>query len=83
MNALAPCAETLHGLDRRVGHASERAPPAGMGCADDDGLMIGEQHRGAVGGQDSEQQIGPVGDHRIGARALVLRPGRIGDNDFG
>ncbi len=45
-----------------------------MGRADHAGLGIGEQHRRAIGGEDSEQQPGPVGDHRVGVRPLVLRP---------
>ena len=38
---------------------------------------VGEQHRRAVGGQDAEQQAGPVGDHRVGVRPLVVRPGLV------
>ena len=54
-----------------------------MGGPDDDRFEIGEQHGRAVGGEDTEQQVGRVGDHRIGAGALVLRPRLVRDHDVG
>ena len=74
---LAPRAELLHRGDGRIGDSGERAAPAGMGGADHPGLVIGEQDRRAIGGQDSEQQVRAVGDHRVGVRPLVLRPGLL------
>ena len=44
---------------------------------------IGEQHRRAIGGEDAEQEVGPVGDHRVGMRPLVLRPGSLDLTDVG
>ena len=83
VNALAPGAEPLHRLDRRVGDSGERTAPAGMGGADDRCVMVREQHRRAIGGEDSEQQIGPIGDHRVGTRASILRPGRVRHDNLG
>src|SRR5688572_31319313 len=59
---------TLFRSDRGVGHSRERPPPTGVGGADDSGVEVGEQHRGAVGGDDSEQDSRPVGGHGVGAR---------------
>jgi len=83
MNAFAPRAEALHCLNRRVGHPRECAAPSGMGGADDDGFVIGEQDRRAVGGENPDQQVGTVGDQAIGARPRVLRPGCVGDDHLG
>ena len=80
---LAPRTEPLHRLDGGVGDSGKRTAPAGMGGADDDGLMVGKQHGRAVRGEDTEQQVGRVGDHRVGARAPILRPGFLGDHDVG
>src|SRR5260221_10445267 len=54
-----------------------------MRGTDYDRFVIGEQHRGTVGGEDAEQQIGRVGHQRVGTRASVLRPGPVGDDPFG
>ena len=45
-----------------------------MGGADHPRLVVGEQYRRAIGGEDAEQDSGLVGDQRIGMRALVVRP---------
>ena len=50
---LAP--EFDHRGDRRLQHARDRAPPAGMGGADHPGLPVGEQHRRAIGGDDPQR----------------------------
>jgi hypothetical protein len=42
-----------------------------MGGADDTGVAVREQHRGAVGGQDGEAVAGAVGHHRIRSRPGV------------
>ena len=65
----------LHRRDGGLDHAAERALPAGMGRADHAGLAVGEQHRRAIGGEDAEQQAGPVGDQRVGLRARVVGHG--------
>jgi len=83
MDILASRAEALHGRYRGIGDTRERPAPAGVRRADDDRVMIGEQHRRAIGGENPEQQVGRVGDHRVGAGALTLRPGVIGDDDIG
>ena len=54
-----------------------------MSCTDHLRLVVGEQHRGAIGGEDSEQQLGPVGDHRIGMGPIFLRPGTFGIDGIG
>ena len=77
-SALAPSA--LHRGDGGVGDAAERAFPAGMRRADDAGGRVGEQHRHAIGGEDAEQQAGPIGDERVGMRARIVGEGR-GDGD--
>ena len=69
-------AERDHRRDRLVGDPGQRAAPAGMGGADHARFGIGEQHRRAVGGDDAEQQARPVGDQRVGVRALVVGPRR-------
>jgi len=82
MDMFASRPKFLHRLDRRIRHASERAPPAGMGGADDDRLMVRKQHRRAIGGQDAEKQVRRVGDHCISPGALVVRPGLVSNYDF-
>jgi hypothetical protein len=46
-----------------------------MGGADDYRFMVGEQDGRTVGGENPEQQVGRVRDHRVGTRPFVLRPG--------
>jgi len=83
MDVFPPCAQLHHRLDRRVGDPGERSTPTGVRGADDDGLMIGEKHWGAIRGQNAEQQIGRVRDHCVGARSLAMRPWFIGNHDVG
>ena len=45
--------------------------------------MVGEQHRCTIGREDSQQQIGGVGDQPVCARPPVLRPWGVGDHDLG
>jgi hypothetical protein len=54
-----------------------------MGCADDCGLMVGEKHWRAVGRQNAEQQVRPIGDHGVCARPLVLGPRCVGHDHLG
>ena len=68
---VAPRAERSIAVYGRIGHSGERAAPARVGRADDAGLGVGEQYRRAIGCQDSEQQVRPVRDHRVGARPLA------------
>ena len=63
-SGLAPSATMAATVSRD--DAAGGALPAGMGGADDAGLGVGEQHRRAVGGEDAEQQVRAVGDHRVG-----------------
>ena len=35
---------------------------------------VGEEDGGAVGGEDAEQQAGPVGDQRVGMGAVRVGP---------
>ena len=60
----------------RLDHAANRAAPAGMGGAGHTGLRVGQQDRRAVGGDDAERDVGPVGHHGVGARAVAGRPRR-------
>ena len=83
LDAIAPRAEAFHSLDRRIGHPGERAAPSGVGGTDDHRLVIGKQYRSTVGGKDSEQQIGPVGGHGVGAGPSVLRPRCVRDDHLG
>ena len=83
VDVFPPGAEQLHGFDRRVGHPGKRAAPARVGSAHDDRLVVGEQHWGTIGGEDSEQEVWGVGDQSVGARALVLRPRLARQHDLG
>src|SRR6185437_16308279 len=83
MDMVAPRAELLHRFDRRVGDSGKGSTPTGGGRSHHHGLVVGKQHRRAIGGQDSEQEVGPVGDDPVGARPPVLRPRFIGDNYIG
>lgn len=83
LDAIAPGAELLHRLDRRVGDSGESTAPAGMGRGDDRCVVVREQNRRAIGGEDSEQKVGPIGDHRIGTRASILRPRRVRHDNLG
>ncbi len=78
-----PRAQFLHRLDHTVGDARKRASPARMCCSNDDRVVVSEKDRRAIGGEDSKEKIGLVGDHGIRPRALVLRPCPIGNDDFG
>ncbi len=55
-------------------------PAAGGG--DHTGLDVGEQHRGAVGGDYPEDEAGSAGNDRIGVGAPVVGQ-RCGDDDRG
>jgi len=46
------------------------------------GAFVREKDRRTVGRQDSEEQAGAVGDHRIRAWAILLRPGFFDLNDI-
>ena len=63
-------AEGLHGGYGRMDDAVQRALPAGMGRADDPGLGIGQQDRGAVGGEDGARVL-PGGAVVVGDRHAV------------
>jgi hypothetical protein len=54
-----------------------------MGGADHTGNTVGEQHRRAIGSRHSEQKAGPVGDHAVGTRPVVVRPGLMHLDDIG
>ena len=47
---------------------------AGMRCADDTRLGVGEQQWSAVGGRDSDGELRLARHHRIGAGPRLLRP---------
>ena len=72
-STLAP-SEIIAAIAWSVTPAS-RPAPAGMGRADHARLAVGQQHRRAIGGDDAEQQAGPVGDQRVGLRPLGMRHG--------
>src|ERR1700691_1118892 len=55
-------AEPLHGIDRGLDDARERAAPAGMGGADDAGTWLGEEDRPAIGGAYADRQRPHAGD---------------------
>ena len=48
--------------DGAIGHPAKRALPPGMGRADHPGGAIGQQHRGAIGGDNAEQLGGNCTD---------------------
>jgi len=83
MNVLALRAELLHCLDGRIRHSGERAAPTGMRRADHHCMVVREKNRGAVGRENSEEKVGPVGDHCVDPRAFGLLPCLIGDDDLG
>ena len=72
-DSAAPRAAPLHLRHRRLDHPAQRALPAGMGGGDHARLAVGEQDRRAVGGEDSEHEARPVGDHRVGLGPGVVR----------
>ncbi len=82
MDILAPRAETFHRLNGRVRHTGECTAPARVSGADHDRFMVGEQDRRAIRCQDTDEKIGPVGDHGIRARTVVLRPRPFCVNNF-
>ena len=46
-------------------------------------LIIREEHRGAIRSEDPEQQVRPVGDHRVGMGPRVLSPAARDISDLG
>jgi hypothetical protein len=74
VDILSPGAEPFHRGNGRIRHSRKRSAPAGVRCTHDCGVVVGEEHRRAIGGENPDQQVGPVGDHRIGAGPLVLGP---------
>ena len=54
-----------------------------MSRANDHPVVVGEQNRRAIGGQNAEQQVGRIGHHCIGTRSLALGPRTRGDDDVG
>ena len=81
-NAGAVGAQPLHRLQRRLGHPGESTLPTGMGGADHAGLLVGEQHRGAIGGENAEGETGPVGDQRV-CLGRALERNAVGDQRVG
>ena len=55
--------------------ASAPRQPA-CAAADDAGLGVGEQHRGAIGGQHADGEAARGRDDGVGPRPLVRRPRR-------
>ncbi len=76
VDLFSPSSELFHGFDRRIRDSSERPPPSCVGRSDDACIGISKQHRRAVGCQNPEQESRPIGDDRVGARAVGLRPAR-------
>ncbi len=60
-----------------------RAAPAGVRRTDHAGPAIGEQHRGAIGGYDAEQQPRPIGDQRVRLGPRVVGPRLNGRDSIG
>ena len=79
-DAIDPRAEAEHRGDGAVGDPGEGAAPAGVGGTDHARFAVGEQDRGAIGGNDRQQEAGAGGDQRVGLGSLVVGPG-IGDDD--
>ena len=77
MNMVSAGAEPFHRRDGGVGHAGKRSAPARMRRADHSCPGVSEKHRGAIGGEDSEQQAAAVGDHRVGVRPFCVRPAML------
>ena len=63
-----------HGGDGGFNHADHRAAPAGMSGAGHAGIVVRQQDRCAVGGDDAKGDVGLVRHHRVGARAIARSP---------
>ena len=50
------------------------APPAAVCGADHTCLAVGEQNGRAVGGEDAEENAGPIRHQRVGMRTVVIGP---------
>src|SRR5580704_17315570 len=72
-------AEPLHGFNRGLDDAGERAAPAGMGGADDSGVWIGKKDRSAIRGADADGECPHAGDDGVGAGAVLGQPRRMND----
>ena len=79
-DALDARAERQHRRDRLVGHPRDRAAPPGVRGGDHPRLAVGEQHRGAIGGDDANHEPRGSGDERIGAGPLVVGHGFADDH---
>src|SRR5580693_459175 len=73
-------AKPLHGFDRRLDDARERAAPAGMRGADDVGFRVGEENRPAIGGADADGKRLHARDDGVGAGPRLGQPRRFGDH---
>src|ERR1700688_4978593 len=62
-------AEPLHGFNRGLDDAGERAAPAGMGGADDSGVWVGKKDRPTIGGADADGERPHARDDGVGAGA--------------
>src|SRR5580700_1904458 len=72
-------AEPLHGIDRGLDDAGERAAPAGMGGTDDAGVWLGEEDRPAIGGADADGERPHARDDGVGAGPGLRQPRRFRD----
>src|SRR3984893_12307894 len=73
-------ADLLHGLDRGLDDAGERAAPAGMGGADDSGVWVGKKDRSAIRGADADGKRPHARDDGVGAWAGLGQPRRFRDH---
>src|SRR5689334_3759265 len=80
---MPPGAKLFHGIDGGIGNSVESTPPASVSSADHARFIVGEQDRRAIGGENPEQQLGPVSDDGVGMRPLLLRPGAVSKNSVG
>src|SRR5580704_7175135 len=60
-------AEPLHGFNRGLDDAGERAAPAGTGGADNAGVWVGKKDRPAIGGADADGECPQARDDGVGA----------------
>ena len=71
-NTVKTGTKRLHPFDCAADNALDGTAPASMGSTDHACLRISEKHRGAIRGQDGQNQPGPVGNEGI-----TLPPGAI------
>src|SRR5215470_11508613 len=73
-DARAVGTKPFHRRHSRLDHAAKRAAPAGMRCAHDAGLAVGEQQWSAIGSGHTDRQARHARHNGVGTWAILARP---------